>query len=101
MWGYYWAENESSFLEYNDVCSDRPLLEFIGTYSLISQRLAGNTLSYSLLITYKTIRLHIRDNSNVQIIYFYNIFPPTMQLIIVSFPSHNMFRPYTAIIMCL
>jgi hypothetical protein len=30
-----------------------------------------------------------------------NTFPSTMQLIIVPFPSHNMFRPYTAIIMCL
>jgi hypothetical protein len=28
----------------------------------------------------------------------YNIFPSTVQLIIVPFPSHNMFRPYTAII---
>jgi hypothetical protein len=34
-------------------------------------------------------------------LYNYNIFPSTMQLIIVPFSSHNMFRPYTAIIRCL
>jgi hypothetical protein len=30
-----------------------------------------------------------------------NIFPSTLQLIIVPFLSHNMFSPYTAIITCL
>jgi hypothetical protein len=31
----------------------------------------------------------------------YNIFSSTMQLLIAPFPSHNMFRPYMAIIGCL
>jgi hypothetical protein len=32
--------------------------------------------------------------------FLYNILPSTMQLTIALFPSHNMFRPYTAIIKC-
>jgi hypothetical protein len=48
-------------------------------------------------LNYATKSAHSATKRSTLTVISYNIFPSIMQLIIVPFPSHNIFRPYTVI----